>query len=52
MIPRSTTVTYFMTDVRCVDCGKLIIKWNRSGTALIEYKCPRCGDIARLTLST
>ena len=56
MISGSTTKTSstltVMADVRCLECGKLIIKWRRSGTATIEYKCTRCGDIARLNLST
>lgn len=38
------------SDVRC-RCGKLFFRWV-GGSATVEQKCPRCGTILLLTLST
>lgn len=41
-----------LDDVRCRDCGRLIVKWARSGRAILEVKCPRCGAKYAVRLST
>lgn len=37
-------------DVRC-RCGKLFFRWV-GGSATLEQKCPRCGTVLLLALST
>jgi phage FluMu protein Com len=46
----TVTMTISAADVRC-RCGKLFFRWV-AGSALLEQKCPRCGTILLLTLST
>ena len=41
-----------LDDVRCKDCGRLIVKWQRRGNATLEVKCPRCGAKYAVRLST
>ena len=41
-----------LDDVRCRDCGRLIVKWARQGLAVLEVKCPRCGSKYAVKLST
>lgn len=41
-----------MAQVRCRSCSKLIFRWRYSGVAQVEMKCPRCGKIETITLST
>jgi len=50
----STAAGHFMSldDVRCRSCGRLIVRWKRSGHAMLEVKCPRCGDKYAVRLST
>jgi len=40
------------TEVRCFGCKRLLLKWQYSGLANIEVKCPRCGKIDLIGLST
>lgn len=40
------------SDVRCYRCKRLLMKWQWSGLANIEIKCPRCGTIDVIRLST
>lgn len=39
-------------DVRCKTCKRLLLKWQFRGFANIEVKCPRCGSIDMIRLST
>jgi DNA-directed RNA polymerase subunit RPC12/RpoP len=41
-----------LDDVRCRNCGRLIVKWSRQGRAVLEVKCPRCGSKYAVKLST
>lgn len=40
------------TEVRCFKCKRLLLKWQYTGLANIEVKCPRCGKIDLIHLST
>jgi len=31
-----------LKEVRCVRCGRLLLKWDMIGSAHVEVKCPRC----------
>jgi phage FluMu protein Com len=31
-----------LEEVRCVRCGRLLLKWEMVGSAHVEVKCPRC----------
>jgi phage FluMu protein Com len=44
--------TMVFADIRCRKCSKLIVKWLRSGEAILDVKCSRCGSIDVLHLST
>jgi phage FluMu protein Com len=46
-----TEVSPFV-DVRCVRCARLLLRWERTGTAVLNVKCPRCGSIDTVRLST
>ena len=39
------------SEVRCRRCSRLVVKWMRSGTAVLDIKCPRCGvqDVVQLS---
>lgn len=39
-------------DVRCQTCKRLLLRWQFQGFARIEVKCPRCGSIDMIHLST
>jgi phage FluMu protein Com len=39
-------------DVRCRTCKRLLFRWEFTGRANIEVKCPRCGQIDMIVLST
>lgn len=39
-------------DIRCQGCKRLLLRWEYSGKAKIEVKCPRCGSIDLFSLST
>lgn len=41
-----------LVDVRCVRCSRLLLRWERLGTAVLNVKCPRCGVIDTVRLST
>lgn len=46
------TLRQARSDVRCTHCGRLLLRWKPSGTADVEVKCPRCGSIDTIQLST
>jgi phage FluMu protein Com len=52
----STVVTVIMgpplADIRCRSCKRLLLRWQFGGQAHIEIKCPRCGSIDLIHLST
>jgi len=55
MITASTLITaaaLILADVRCYKCSKLLFKWERQGNAGISVKCPRCGQLDMIRLST
>ena len=31
-----------LKEVRCVRCGRLLLKWRMVGPGHVEVKCPRC----------
>jgi phage FluMu protein Com len=31
-----------LKEVRCVRCGRLLLKWRMTGLGHVEVKCPRC----------
>jgi len=31
-----------LKEVRCVRCGRLLLKWWMAGPGHVEVKCPRC----------
>lgn len=31
-----------LNEVRCVRCGRLLLKWRMAGPGHVEVKCPRC----------
>ncbi len=31
-----------LNEVRCVRCGRLLLKWRLAGLGHVEVKCPRC----------
>jgi len=31
-----------LKEVRCVRCGRLLLKWRMAGLGHVEVKCPRC----------
>ena len=39
-------------EIRCVDCGRLLLKWLRKGETTLDLKCPRCGYTDIVSLST
>ena len=39
-------------EVRCHTCKRLLFKWEYTGVASIEVKCPRCGNMDVIQLST
>lgn len=39
-------------EVRCTGCSRLLMKTTSTGTALISIKCPRCGVIDTVKLSS
>lgn len=41
-----------MADIRCNRCRRLLFRWEYRGIATIEVKCPRCGTIDAIALST
>ena len=45
-------VTSLFSEVRCHKCGRLLLRWENRGQANIEVKCPRCGSIDVIQLST
>jgi phage FluMu protein Com len=52
MTAATTTITHILADIRCYKCGKLLFKWERKGNAGISVKCPRCGQLDLIRLST
>ena len=40
------------TEVRCYKCKRLLMKWQYTGLANVEIKCPRCGKVDLIHLST
>ncbi len=34
-----------LKEVRCVRCGRLLLKWRMDGLGQVEVKCPRCQQI-------
>ena len=53
MIPTTTkTMRAVLAEVRCYKCSKLLFKWERTGMAGISVKCPRCGQLDLIRLST
>jgi phage FluMu protein Com len=51
VIPSAAT-TLTLAEIRCQDCHRLLLKWSPRGVMSIEVKCPRCGRIDILRLST
>ena len=47
-----TGSTVSFSDVRCSKCQKLLVKWMRSGRAILDVKCSRCGHPDVVHLST
>jgi phage FluMu protein Com len=35
-------VSLALNEVRCVRCGRLLLKWRMAGPGHVEVKCPRC----------
>jgi len=31
-----------LKEVRCIRCGRLLLKWRMAGPGHVEVKCPRC----------
>ncbi len=29
-------------EVRCMRCGRLLLRWEMNGSSRVEVKCPRC----------
>ena len=29
-------------EVRCLRCGRLLLRWEMNGSSQLEVKCPRC----------
>lgn len=44
--------TMVFGEVRCSNCQKLLMKWLRKGTAVIDVKCTRCSHMNVVALST
>jgi len=38
-------VTMIKTEARCLQCQKLLAKYNQYGLIAAEIKCPRCGHL-------
>lgn len=37
-------------EVRCMKCGRLLLRWEMNGSSQLEVKCPRCQQINLLKL--
>lgn len=37
-------------EVRCMRCGRLLLRWEMSGSSQVEVKCPRCQQLNLLKL--
>jgi DNA-directed RNA polymerase subunit RPC12/RpoP len=37
--------TMIKTEARCLQCQKLLAKYNQYGLIAAEIKCPRCGHL-------
>src|SRR5712691_11507535 len=35
-----------LKEVRCVRCGRLLLKWRMAGPGHVEVKCPRCQQMS------
>lgn len=46
------TITGPLADIRCRQCGRLLLRWMRSGVTVLDLKCPRCGRKDLIRLST
>ena len=44
--------TMVFAEIRCGNCGKLLLKWMRKGSAILDMKCSRCGHLDVVALST
>ena len=52
-LPRTLlSSTMVFAEIRCPSCGKLLFKWMRKGSTIIDVKCSRCGHLDVLALST
>lgn len=56
MMVGSTSAVYtempLFADIRCRTCRRLLFRWEFQGLARIEVKCPRCGTVDTVALST
>jgi len=34
-----------LKEVRCVRCGRLLLRWDMTGCGRLEVKCPRCQQL-------
>ena len=48
----SQTLLQSFSDVRCDRCGRLLIRWVPKGITTLNMKCPRCGMLDTVQLST
>jgi phage FluMu protein Com len=37
-------------DIRCLRCGRLLLRWDRTDPRRVEVKCPRCQQMNLLKL--
>ena len=45
-----TPASIALKEVRCVRCGRLLLRWDMAGWGHLEVKCPRCQQLNCLNL--
>ena len=45
-----TPASIALKEVRCVRCGRLLLRWDMAGWGRLEVKCPRCQQMNSLDI--
>jgi len=45
-----TPASIALKEVRCVRCGRLLLRWDMAGWGRLEVKCPRCQQLNYLNM--